>query len=101
MQYNGSVQIRQMDCLSDEYIQKKYFKAQYPLIRLLTFGLLQNRLQLNNDSAGRVCGSIVSAAIRVYFRVVFIGFYRRSLHFSVYADMTVVFPANRLRYPLE
>ena len=39
--------------------------------------------------------------IRVYFRVVFIGFYRRSFHFSVYTDMTVVFAANRLQDPLE
>ena len=67
MQYDGGVQIRQMDCLYNEYIQKKYFNAQYPLVRLLTFGLLQNRLQLNNDSAGCVCGSIVSAAYQGIF----------------------------------
>ena len=71
MQHNGGVQIRQMDCLYNECIHKKT-NAQYPLVRLLTFGLLQNRLRLKNDSAVARLSQLLAGYIFGWYLLVFI-----------------------------
>ena len=39
-------------CANRLSLKDVLFNAKYSLVRLLTFGLFQNRLRLNNDSAG-------------------------------------------------